>query len=301
MRTTKLATITTFFSFIVTVGLPASAQDTPPEPLPEGLMKTEAASEGKTDVAVTGFEAATDRTEESKDTTQLKLSAGGLFSSGNTRAVSVTAAARFKLRRDANQLTAAAAANYAKSATAAGKGMETTLENVQGRIRYDRFFTDWMTGFLAMSANRDRFQGLNLRLNVDPGVAFYIIDHNKQQLWAEVGYDLQYDIRRDETIDAAAAEGQVIDKNETRHNLRGFLGYNNSLSDQVTFDTGLEYLQSVQNTTNWRLVWDAGINSNIGASFAVATTFTLKYDHNPLPGVQSTDAITAISLVYTML
>ena len=264
-------------------------------------MSTETASEGKTDVAVSGFEKIAKPDDEDKDTTELKLLAGGLMSAGNSRAISITGAARFKLRRDANQFTAAAAANYARSAPDPTRGMETTLENLQGRARYDRFFTDWLAGFIAASGMRDRFQGLNLRVNIDPGLAFYVIDEKAQQLWFEVGYDQQYDIRRQQAIDEAAAKGTPVDKTETRYNLRGFVGYNNALSEQVTFDTGLEYIQGLQETKNWRLVWDSSINSNIGANFAIATSFTLKYDNNPLPSVDSTDAITAISLVYTLL
>ena len=292
-RTAKTALGVTLLALFTA---PALADD-----LPKGLMETKAATEGKTDVANTGFEAATEREKDTKDTTELKLSAGGLFSTGNSRAMSLTGAGRFKLRRGDNQLSAAAAGNYAKSSPTPDDGMDTTLENVQGRARYDRFLTPVVAGFLAASGMRDRFQGLDLRLNIDPGIAFYIIDAKSHQLWTEVGYDFQHDVRRDEAIDAAALEGEVVDKSETRHNARGFVGYDNSINEQVTFNSGLEYIQGLQDTTNWRLTWDAGLTSSIGGSFAIATTFTLKYDHNPLPGVEKTDAITAVSVVYTLL
>ena len=275
----------------------AMAQDRPPD----GLLEAKPATEGKTDVANAGFEKVERPKDDDKDTTELKLSAGGLFSTGNSRALSVTGAGTFRLRRDMNQLSAAAAGNFARSAATPADSMETTLENVQGRVRYDRFFTKVLAGFLAVSANRDRFQGLNLRLNVDPGLAFYIIDHKSHRLWTEVGYDLQHDIRRQDAIDAALLEGKTVDKTETSHNGRAFAGYDNSLNESVTFNTGLEYIQGIQKTENWRLTWDVGLTSNIGEQFAVATTFNLKYDHNPLPGVEKTDAITAVSIVYTLL
>ena len=271
------------------------------ESLPEGLMETKAASEGKTDVAKSGFVAAADREEETKDTTLLKLSAGALFTTGNARAMSLTGASKFKLRREANQLSAALAGNYARSAATPDDSMETTLENLQARVRYDRFFTEVLAGFLAVSANRDRFQGLDLRLNVDPGVAFYILDEKAHQLWTEVGYDLQHDIRRDEAIEAAEEEGTDVSKTETSHNGRAFVGYDNEVNERITFNTGMEYIQGLEETTNWRLTLDAGMTSNINDTFAVATTFTLKYDHNPLPNVEKTDAITAISVVYNLL
>jgi putative salt-induced outer membrane protein len=288
------STLTVFFFPLLTTS--ATAQ----EPI-QGLMETKAASDGKTDVAKSGFEAATDRTEESKDTTELKLSLGGLLSSGNARLMSLTGAGRFKLRRDANQLSVAAAGNYARSALDEDESMETTLENIQGRARYDRFFSEVLTGFLAVSGTRDRFQGLDLRLNVDPGIALYVIDRKGHQLWVEAGYDLQYDIRRDDLIDAAELDGEKVDKTQARHNARGFLGYDNTLNERVTFNTGVEYLQDVQETKNWRVTWDAGLSSSISNAFSVATTFTLKYDNNPLPSVKNTDVITAVNIVYTLI
>jgi putative salt-induced outer membrane protein YdiY len=44
-----------------------------------------------------------------------------------------------------------------------------------------------------------------------------------------------------------------------------------------------------------------GLNSQIAGDFSIALTFNLKYDNNPLPGVKNTDAVTAVSLVYSLL
>ena len=44
---------------------------------------------------------------------------------------------------------------------------------------------------------RDRFEGLDLRLDLDPGLAYYFINTKKHRLQGEAGYDFQYDIRRD--------------------------------------------------------------------------------------------------------
>ncbi|MCU0694061.1 MAG: DUF481 domain-containing protein [Polyangiaceae bacterium] len=298
---TKLDSATYALRTMVVAGLActtALAQDR----LPQGLMEQDPASKGKTDVAETGFEGGPERpTNENKDATELKLSAGGLVSTGNSRAMSLTGAGKFRLRRQANQLTAATAANYASAPAATDEPMETTLENLQARARYDRFITKVLAAFLATSALRDRFQGLNLRLSVDPGVALYVLDLKAHQLWTEAGYDLQYDVRRDADIEKARLEGTQVDKTLTRHNARLFLGYDNSLNQEVTFTTGLEYIQGLSETTNWRLAWDAGLTSNIADRFAVATTFSLRYDHNPLPDVKKTDAITAVSVVYTLL
>jgi putative salt-induced outer membrane protein len=266
-------------------------------------MKQDAASSGKTDVAAKGFASAAELEDEekAKDATEVKLSAGGLFTAGNSRNSAITSAGKLRLRRSANEFSSAVAANYARSASDPDSDLETTVENFQGTIRYDRFLSEHVALFLAASALHDRFQGLDLRVNIDPGVAYYFINQKKQRLRGELGYDLQYDIRRDENIEEAAAEGEQVDKTEVRHNARLFAGYDNSINEAVSFNTGLEYLQSVQESTNWRLNWDAGLSSSIGGNFSAATTFTLKYDHNPLPGVEQLDMITAVSLVYQLI
>lgn len=237
----------------------------------------------------------------------LLVSAGGLFAAGNSRSVSFTSAGNFRLRRDIHQFGAVAALNFGRSAPGRGEPMETTVENYQGRVRYDLFFAEKLAGFFQVSARHDRFQGLDLRMNVDPGLAYYFIDEKAQQLSGELGYDLQYDVRAESARTDPATGVVVADKTEVRHNARAFVGYDNKVSPAVTFTTGLEYLQSLSpfedDTTgdvNWRLNWDAGITSKVGDKLSVATTFSLKYDNNPLPDVESTDAVTAINLVYNL-
>jgi putative salt-induced outer membrane protein len=268
----------------------------------EGIMKQDAASSGATDVGKGGFEAVAAEDEATaKDALELKISAGGMQSTGNSRSLAATASGQFRLRRELNQLSAAAAANYARAAANRNEDTATTVENFQGKVRYDRFVLENLAVFLATTARRDRFQGLDLRLNVDPGVAYYFVDQKKHQLWVELGYDFQYDVRNQDGIDAAAATGVEVDKTDVQHSVRSFVGYSNSLNEAVTFDTGVEHLQGVPETEKWRLNWDVGLTSKIGGNFSLATTFSLKYDHAPLPEVEELDTITALSLVYQLL
>jgi len=273
----------------------AFAQDAP-----AGLMKHDAASSGSSDVASEGFAGTADKKDEN-DVTQAKIQAGGLSASGNSRSLALTALGTVRARRGANEFSAAAAANYGRSAAKPSDPEQTTIENYQGKLRYDRFVSDPLALFISLSARRDRFQGLDLRLNLDPGLAYYFIQNPKHQLWGEAGYDLQYDIRRDQAIEDALAQGVVLVKAKSRHSGRLFAGYQNSLNESVTFNTGVEYLQGLTDSRYWRLNWDAGLTAAIAAKFSLATTFSLRYDNAPLPGVKSTDTITAVNLVYQLL
>jgi putative salt-induced outer membrane protein len=265
-----------------------------------GTMKQAPATSGSTSVATEGFDAAK-KVEAPKDATQAKLQGGLQHTGGNANSLALTSSGDFRIRRGMNDFSAAAAGNYSR-ATIDGLST-TTVENLQGKLRYDRFLTESVAAFLSFSGRRDRFQGLDLRLNLDPGLAYYVIDEPKQQLWAELGYDFQYDVRRDQTIQDELRKSNgavVIDKTETRHSLRAFAGYKQQLNDNVGFSTGVEFLLGIPETEYWRLNWDVGLNASISERFSLATTFSLKYDHHPLPGVKTTDTQTAVNLSYTL-
>lgn len=285
-------------SLLAPLGLSSVAQAQP-----AGLVNQAPASAGSTEVAKEGFQAVALPVEESKDASTFKITLGGFVSQGNSRTVAFTGAADYFLRRSASQFTALAAVNYGGSAAEADDPYRTTVNNYQGRVRYDHFFADGVAGFASVSARRDTFQGLDLRLNFDPGMAYYFIDEQGHRLWAELGYDLQYDVRTQDYIEARVIEDPTaarIEDSEVRHNLRAFVGYDNQLTESVKFNTGLEYLQNVQEAKNARLNFDAALTAQINQDFAVATTVSVKFDNNPLPGVEKTDLITALNLVYTM-
>jgi putative salt-induced outer membrane protein len=278
--------------------LPALAQ-----PLPEGTRQVDPASQGATDVGGAGFQGGERPAKDDKDGEALEVAAGGMIATGNAEQVALTASSKFKLRREVNQLRAAGALNYGRARTsdAPDAGLVETVSNVQGSLRYDFFFAEHWSLFTAVTARRDRFQGLDLRLNLDPGVAYYPIDEQKRQLSIEAGYDFQYDVRRDENLAEARAEGEDLAKTETRHSLRTFAGYDDNLNERVSFSTGLEYIQSVQESDTYRLNWDAALTSNIAGRFSTAVTLSLEYDSQPLPGVEKLDIVSAFNLVYSLL
>jgi putative salt-induced outer membrane protein len=272
---------------------------------PAGLSNRAPASAGSQEVAKEGFQAPAPASDDTKDASTLKLIAGGFISQGNSRTIALTAGGDYFLRRSASQFAAAAAVNYGRSARVRDEPYATTVENYQGRVRYDYFFAPGLAGFGSVSARRDRFQGLDLRLNLDPGIAYYLIDEKGHRLWAELGYDLQYDVRNSDFIRAAEAAAPdpgllVIAKSEVRHNVRAFVGYENELTESLKLSAGVEYLQNVQEAKNARVNADAALTAQVNEDFSIATTVALNYDNNPLPDVEKTDVIMALNLVYTM-
>jgi putative salt-induced outer membrane protein len=289
------------FALATTFASSATAAD----PLLPAPARSAPASTGKSDVATEGF-ASSKKLEDKdkdkdKDATTAELSAGGIIASGNSRQVGLTASGSARVRRSNSQGRTAIAINYAEAAAARDRDLEPTVSNLQGLLRYDYFFAERWAAFLQVSARRDRFQGLNLRLNIDPGIAHYLIDEAARQLRVELGYDLQYDVRRDENLAEARAGGEDLDKTEVRHSARAFVGYDDTLNERVTFSTGLEYIQSVTSLAVWRLGWISAIKTNLAGRFSSAVVLDVRYDSEPLPGIEELDIVTSFQLVYTLL
>lgn len=275
----------------------------------EGRAKIDPATSGTTELDGQGSFATPGATEEENtDATEWDLAFGSLVSTGNARQISVTGATNLRLRREDHQFGAAAAGNYGQAALP-GEDLEPTVGNVQGRVRYDYFLHERVSVFGMLTARHDPFQGLLLRMNVDPGFAFYILPGKDERLWTEAGYDFQYDLRdpdatlqRDDdgqlVYDAQGNPIQIVERQKITHAVRLFGGYVNQLSEAVTFSTGLEYLQSVQEARRWRLNWDTAFAAQIKGRLSLALTFTVRVDNDPLPRVRKVDTVSALSLLY---
>jgi putative salt-induced outer membrane protein len=302
---TRIGLIATALSLFPTIAL---AQ---PEEEPKGTVEAAPATAGTTELGGSGqFASAADvDAAKADDATEADIAAGGLFSTGNARSLSLTGTGNLRIRRKIHQFSAAFAGNYGRAAVDANSDPQTTVGNVQGRVRYDVFVHDRISLFAMVTARHDPFQGLELRLNVDPGVAFYVLKDPKHRLWAEVGYDYQYDYRTRDAILEKDEDGNIIldadgnanviaDRRRPNHAARLFGGYSNSINEHVTFTTGIEYLQSFLAAKRWRINWDNILTASLVGNLAVAATFTLRIDNDPAPDIQKVDTITSFSFVY---
>lgn len=257
--------------------------------------------EGPTDVTV---DAEVYRADDGiADKTEFAIQGGALVAGGNSRSVAATGLTRFLARRGHNEISAVVAINYARTAREndAGDeiGWETTVENYQGRLRYDYFWTKNLSTFLAVQARRDRFQGLNLRLGVDPGVSFYFVRNDAQLFWTEAGYDFQYDVLTQETIDAGVLAGDPRDRTETDHNARLYVGYDHKLGERLAFLAGLEFFKSFVNGPSYRVNFNAELQTQLVQRLSLAIGSTTMYNNTPLPDIEKLDVTTSLNLVYS--
>jgi len=228
------------------------------------------------------------------------VSAGGLSSSGNSRLVAFTGSGTFAWRRGANGMGASLVGNYGKSAPPGGE-MTTTTENAQGRARYDRYLIDDASLFLLATGRHDRFQGLAFRLNLDPGFKYLFVNRRATALWAEAGYDFQYDTRTQEAREIRDDMGALIeelDKHETDHSARLFLGFRHNFNDATALSNGIEYLQSFVDSKRYRFNYDVLFTAKVWGDLALGVGFNARYDNQPLPEKVKLDTTSTLSLVY---
>lgn len=246
--------------------------------------------------------------EDKLDGTTATLSAGGMLTTGNSRQLALTGQGSLETRFDSNGLGASVIGNYGRGGPP-GVPVETTAESVQGRLRYDRYLVERLSLFVINTLRHDRFQGLDLRYNLDPGAKYLFVNDEATKLWGELGYDLQFDVRRNDArtvvdddgnpvIDPATGLPQRLDKTQVDHSARAFLGNSHAFNEAVTFSAGVEYLQSFVESERSRLNFDALFAAKVGAGLALGVGFSARFDNAPLPGKKKLDTSTTLSLIY---
>lgn len=279
----------------------AHAQDAPP---PTGAPPPDEAAAVTAPTAPT----AAPKIDKPASGTAITLSSGGQLATGNSRLLAMTANGTFDVRRGSNGFGSALIANYGQGA-AAGQPVQETAENFQGKLRYDRYVSDRTSLFFLTTGRHDRFQGLDFRLNLDPGVKYILSYDASYAFWLEGGYDFQYDVRRDAALGVLDASGmpvldangnpELLSKTAADHSTRLFAGYRHAFNSEVTLSTGLEYLQSFIDATRYRINGDALFAAKVGGGLAVGFGFSARYDHDPLPGKETLDTSTTVSLIYS--
>jgi len=275
------------------------------------------------------------------DTTNFELSAGGQLATGNSQSAAVTGQTKFAMRRGSNVFAASLLGNYAEALvtpvgmagtpTTPGTWKEST-ENLQGKLRYERYLTPALSTFLQVTGTHDAFQAITFRLNVDPGFKLNFFATDTTKFWGEAGYDFQFDVNYTDQngYEQAGAGGQsldtmglpyVIQQTDTIDSLRAFVGFRHAFNKDVTLSLGLEYLQGFagSNTglpatpagqtaatidrvpisvTGGRLNFDALFAAHLINAFSLGVGFSAKYNSNPLAGKENLDTATTLTLIY---
>jgi hypothetical protein len=272
------------------------------------------------------------------DGTTASLAAGGQWVTGNSNLLAMTVNGSVDSRRGANEFGAGILGNYGQSTPPGGQWAVETAANIQGKVRYDRFLTERAAVFMLVTARSDRFQGLNFRFNFDPGFKFLFVKQSADAVWAEAGYDFQYDDRRTDSLAVTAPTGPAsaqepvpvagctpadpnfgtsgnitpcaqaaVPQTQIYNSGRLFAGFRHAFNKDVTLGAGVEYLQSVVavnagqagDVYDSRLNIDALFASKISGGLSLGLGIHAAYDRFPLPGKKDLDTASTLTLIYS--
>jgi hypothetical protein len=252
---------------------------------------------------------------------------GIVFTTGNSETTTATGGLKASRKTGKNKLALEASLTYAKSGLRVlddlnGNGTidneteittvtSTTAETLAGKLRYDRFLTDFNSIYVAALASRDVPAGKERVVGGQLGYSRRLYKSEKTESVAEIGYDFSYE-------DLVAGDAIAI------HSARGFIGLKAEMTTGTTFETSGELLTNLNHENlatrpggagfgdDTRFNSKASIAAKIGKNLAFQTAIEAKYDHRPgplaiknlamgfVPEATALDAMMKASLIYTI-
>ena len=255
---------------------------------------------------------------EDADDEVFTIQLGGTLNFGNSRSFQLAAATNFLLHRDQHLFTLDLQATLGMAAVRnAGVwgSFDENARNILGRLRYDFFIDPDDALFVSVAGRHDTFAGLDFRFQGQAGYLRNIFregEGNSHRMWGEIGFDITVDDRAPNPLpNPAVTEGAPCDMMDTpacflpniedQYSARVFLGYDNHMNEAWAFRTGVEALFDVVNPDNIRLTSISELNVRLDGNLAAGLRFTLLFDNVPVPGRDSVDTTTVLTLVYTLL
>src|SRR5262245_37724433 len=223
--------------------------------------------------------------------------AGVVFTAGNSETRTVTAGLKASRKDGDNKLSLEGSVAYARAAIRQladnnGNGLiddaseiqtvrTTTAEMFAGKLRYDRFLTDFNSLFVAGLASRDLPAGKESVFGAQLGYSRRLYKSPCIEAVGEVGYDF-------------SRENLVVGSPIAIHSARIFAGYKHTVATGTTLDASVELLTNLNKETlptgkdgsafkDTRVNGRGAIASKLNKSLSVQTAIEIHYDNRPGP------------------
>lgn len=159
-----------------------------------------------------------------------------------------------------------------------------TVNNYKVFGQWNHLYSERLYGYLRAEALRDRIADLDYRLNVGPGIGYYLIKETNTFLAAEAGAGVEF--QRLGGKDAAFATVRLAERFEHKFNDRARLWQN------------LEFVPQVDQFDNYVVNFEIGVEASITKSFALKTYLTDTYANRPAAGRQKNDVKIVAGISY---
>jgi len=229
-----------------------------------------------------------------EDSTDLKFQAGAQLQSGNTQSYAINGGMLCDVVRNRHAFHLDGIGAWGASAPPDGGNVQRTARNVNTSARYDYYLTGMDALFVGIRTRWDTFAGLYSRLQNQIGYLRNFVKNDHHRFWGEVGWDLTWDEYF--TVDAMTmtrTNGSAI-----VNAARAFVGLESQFNEHVKLKSGAEALFNVEDGQDVRVNALVGLTTAFSDKFKLEILFTVLFDNVPVPGNQTTDTTTLISLIY---
>jgi putative salt-induced outer membrane protein YdiY len=254
---------------------PAAGAEVEPAAVPAGEASTlEPADLSLADLVQ---EPAPEKKEETFPSYKANVTGGAFWSAGNTDKRSMNLNSTYERRFDKeNRVTTLFDFIYSEEKDPSTKVWSRSARRVRGAAQYDHFFEEKLYGFGRADAQGDHQQKLTLRGIASAGVGYQMIDTKESKLALEGGLAWTY-----EDFKAASPEDYW--------GLRLAGKYFRQITEQLLFNTSLDWLPSLEDKDDVIVFFMAQLDYSFTKSFLTTLRYEMDYDNTPAAGAERTD------------
>ncbi|MBK7250523.1 MAG: DUF481 domain-containing protein [Gammaproteobacteria bacterium] len=219
-----------------------------------------------------------------------KGEAGFVMARGNTDTDAANAKLEIARKLDRWKHTFGLAGLYARS------GEMTTAQRWDTRWQTDYDFTARLFGFGAARYEKDRFSGFDYQASLAAGVGYRLIDEDATKLTAQVGAG--YRGLREELL-IKDPLGRVVDR--LKGDSSGDVILNAGMKFEHAFNDATKLLDSLlveSGSDNTQVVNQLALQVRMTDVLALALGYEIRNNSNPPAGLEKTDKLTTVNLVY---
>jgi hypothetical protein len=224
-----------------------------------------------------------------------KGEAGLVATTGNSKTTTISASANVTRKTAENKFDGVVTGTFARATTriandANGDGVisadelseqtATSAENAAAKLRYDRYFSELDSLYVAALGAIDRPAGKTFQGGGQVGYSRSLYKTPDQQALGEVGYDLSY-------VKLTAGDSTTI------HSVRVFAGYKGKIRGETAVEASVEALFNANTVTfgdreakpfnDTRVNGTIGVTTSLSTKLSLSASFLAKFDNFPAP------------------
>ncbi len=202
---------------------------------------------------------------------------GASIATGNSENQAASANLEIKYQADRWAHTVGLAGNYGND------GEETTAQRwqVRGQSQYD--FTERAYAFGAARYEDDRFSQYDYQASLAGGLGYRLVDSERTRLWVQGGPGYRY--------------AEIRETGETEDGIifRGDLGFEHQITDTTKV---VDRFLVEAGSDNTYLQNDLGLEVTITGALGLRVGYQVRHNTDVLPGIEKTDTLTTLGLLY---